>query len=90
MIQEYVAKGGFMFAMCSATDSLDIAGWERVDYIDPRIDGTPIEVAHQNKFKYNQSFAFKDFKTITDPLIYEFWDIDVSRYGNIPFPDRKF
>ena len=63
-----------MFAMCSATDSLDIALAGRgVDYIDPRIDGTPIEVAHQNKFKYNQSFAFKDFKTITDPLIYEFF-----------------
>ena len=90
MIQEYVAKGGFMFAMCSATDSLDIALAGRgVDYIDPRIDGTPIEVAHDNKFKYNQSFAFKDFKAITDPLIYEFSDIDVSRYGNIPFPERE-
>ena len=90
MIQEYVAKGGFMFAMCSATDSLDIALAGRgIDYIDPRIDGTPIEVAHQNKLKYGHSFAFKDFKTITDPFIYEFSDIDVSRYGNIPFPEKE-
>lgn len=90
MIQEYVAKGGFMFAMCSATDSLDIALAGRgVDYIDPKIDGTPVEVEYQSKFKYGETFAFQNFKVIPDPMIYEFSDIDVSRYGNIPFPERE-
>ena len=90
MIQEYVAKGGFMFAMCSATDSLDIALAGRgIDYIDPRIDGTPIEISHQSKLKFKQTFAFENFQTITDPMIHEFSDIDVSRYGNIPFPERE-
>ena len=90
MIQEYVAKGGFMFAMCSATDSLDVGlASQTVDIIDPRIDGTPIDPSFKNKLDFRQTFAFENFEIITDPNIYEFSDIDVSRYNNIPYPERE-
>ena len=90
MVQEYVAKGGFMFAMCSATDSLDIALAARsIDIIDPRIDGTPITVNFQEKLRFEETFAFEGFRVITDPMVYEFSDIDVSRYENVTQPEKE-
>lgn len=90
MVQEYVAKGGFMFAMCSATDSLDIALAARgVDIIDPRIDGTPMTVHFQEKLRYEESFAFQGFRVLTDPMVYEFSDIDVSRYEHVTQPHKE-
>ena len=76
-IKSYVANGGFLFAMCSATDSYDIGlTMENVDGVHPVFDGTPIDPSVQEKLDYSQSFAFTDFKVLPDPMVYEFSDID--------------
>ena len=77
-IRDYVGKGGFLFAMCSATDSYDIAlAAEGVDITEALIDGTPADPNAENRMDYSKSFAFREFTIITDPFVYEFSDIDV-------------
>ena len=77
-IRDYVGKGGFLFAMCSATDSYDIAlAAEGVDITEAAIDGTPADPNAENRMDYSKSFAFREFTIITDPFVYEFSDIDV-------------
>ena len=61
-IRDYVVGGGFMFAMCSATDSFDIAlSAEGVDICEAMFDGDGSDAAYQNKIDYNKTFAFTDF-----------------------------
>src|SRR5690606_19066822 len=72
-IRDYVVGGGFMFAMCSATDSFDIAlAAEGVDICEPMFDGDPSEPNYQSKIDYSKTFAFKDFILERNPNIYEF------------------
>ena len=76
-IKNYISNGGFLFAMCSATDSYDIAlSLENIDGVHSVFDGTPIDNDLQTKINYSKSLVFKDFKIYTDPMIYEFSDID--------------
>ena len=82
-IKEYVMSGGFLFAMCSATDSYDIAlAMKNADGVYSVFDGTPIDPIIQSKLDYNQCFAFTDFKLLSDPMIYEFSDIDLPSSNN--------
>jgi len=77
IIKSYVKDGGFLFAMCSATDSYDIAlAMGNVDGVEAVYDGTPINSDLQNILDYSQCFAFENFTIIPDPMIYEFSDID--------------
>ena len=63
MIKNYVNNGGFLFAMCSATDSFDIAlATQNIDVAHSVFDGTPIQKDLIDKLKYNETLAFKDFK----------------------------
>jgi hypothetical protein len=76
-IKEFVAGGGFMFAMCSATDSYDIAlAAEGVDICERMFDGDPADPHAQEKLDYEKTFAFTDFKLVRDPYQYEFSNID--------------
>ncbi|NQT25613.1 asparagine synthetase B [candidate division KSB1 bacterium] len=78
-IQTYVARGGFLFAMCSAADSYDIAlAAQNTDICDAVFDGDPIDPDYKGKLDYPQCFAFKDFKLYTNPMVYEYSDIDVT------------
>lgn len=78
-IDEYVIGGGFMFAMCSATDSYDIAlAAEGVDICGPMYDGDPADPNMNKKLDYSKGYAFENYKLYTDPLFYEFSDIDTS------------
>ena len=78
-IQSYVVRGGFLFAMCSATDSYDIAlSASGTDICDTVFDGDPIDSNYQNKLDFPSCFAFKDFKLYTNPMVYEYSDIDVT------------
>ena len=78
-IRDYVIGGGFMFAMCSATDSFDIAlAAEGVDICEPMFDGDPSDSGYQNKIDYSKTFAFKDFILERNPLRYEFSSIDMT------------
>ena len=79
-IKAYVAEGGFLFAMCSATDSFDIAlSAEGVDICESMFDGDPADPDAQSKLDYSKCLAFKDFKLVRNPLEYEFSDIDVTQ-----------
>jgi hypothetical protein len=83
-IRNYVIGGGFMFAMCSATDSFDIAlAAEGVDICEPMFDGDPSEPSYQSKIDYNKTFAFKDFILERSPMVYEFSSIDMTRRRKI-------
>ena len=76
-IKEYVSNGGFLFAMCSATDALDIAlAAHRTDIADIPYDATPVDPDYAEKLDYTATLAFKDFELITDPNVYEYSDID--------------
>ncbi|MCW5900623.1 MAG: asparagine synthetase B [Flavobacteriales bacterium] len=78
-IRDYVAGGGYLFTMCSGTDSYDIAlAAEGVDICTAEFDGDPMDPQAQQKLDYNKTFAFKDFKLVTDPMIYEFSEIDAT------------
>jgi hypothetical protein len=84
-IREYVVGGGFMFAMCSATDSFDIAlSAEGIDICEPMFDGDGSEPNYQNKVDYNRTFAFTDYILERSPNVYEFSSIDTSSKRNIP------
>jgi hypothetical protein len=77
IIKNYIGNGGFLFAMCSATDSYDIAlSLEGIDGVHSVFDGTPVEKNLSKKIDYQKTLAFKDFSIYPDPMIYEFSDID--------------
>jgi len=83
-IKDFVVGGGFMFAMCSATDSYDIAlAAEGVDICESMFDGDGADPDMNKKLDYSKGFAFKDYKLSTNPYEYEFSEID-----NEP-PNRK-
>ena len=78
-IRDFVIGGGFMFAMCSATDSFDIAlSAEGSDICDPMFDGDDSDPNYQSKVDYSRTFAFKDFILDRRPEHYEFSDIDTT------------
>lgn len=78
-IKSYVLQGGFLFAMCSATDSYDIAlAAENTDICDAVFDGDPVASDYQAQLNYDNCFAFEKFSIITSPMVYEFSDIDIS------------
>lgn len=78
-IRDFVIGGGFMFAMCSATDSFDIAlAAEGIDICENMFDGDPSENDYQNKIDYNKTFAFTNFQLERNPMIYEFSSIDMT------------
>lgn len=78
-IRDYVAGGGYLFTMCSGTDSYDIAlAAEGVDICAAEFDHDPIDPACQSKLDFSKAFAFRNFRLITDPMIYEFSDIDAT------------
>ncbi|WP_430971778.1 hypothetical protein [Sunxiuqinia rutila] len=78
-IQAYIARGGFLFAMCAATDTYDIArAADGVDICESMFDGDPADPHLNEKLNYNRTLAFRDFTVVKDPFQYEFSDIDVS------------
>jgi hypothetical protein len=84
-IRDYVVGGGFMFAMCSATDSFDIAlSADGVDICEPMFDGDASDANYQAKIDFNKTFAFKDFTLERSPLVYEFSSIDMTTKRKIP------
>jgi len=76
-IKEYIANGGFLFAMCSATDTYDIAlAAEQTDICDVMYDGDPPDPDAQNKLDFSKTLAFTDFTLERNSLRYEYSDID--------------
>ena len=78
-IRDFVAGGGYLFAMCSGPDSFDVAlAAEGVDICDVMFDGDPMDPQAQAKLDYTKTFAFTDFRIVTNPYEYEISDIDVK------------
>lgn len=90
-IRDYVAGGGYLFTMCSGTDSYDIAlSAEGVDICAPEFDHDPLDPQCQQKIDHGRTFAFKDFTLITDPMVYEFSNIDATDIHNTIGQERDF
>ncbi len=90
-IRDYVVGGGFMFAMCSATDSFDIAlAAEGVDICEPMFDGDASDADYQSRIDFGKTFAFKNFILERSPMVYEFSSIDMTRKRRIPFETDYF
>ncbi len=78
-LRDFVSSGGFLFAMCSATDSYDIAlAAQNLDICGPMFDGDAADPNSNEKLDFSQTFAFENFKLVMDPYIYEYSDIDVT------------
>ncbi|MEL6252781.1 MAG: asparagine synthetase B [Bacteroidota bacterium] len=84
-IKQYLTDGGFLFAMCSATDTYDIAlSADGVDICQAMFDGDGADPAAQQKLDYEKSLAFKDFTLVRSPYQYEFSDIDANLGRRVP------
>ena len=91
-IRDFVIGGGFMFAMCSATDSFDIAlSADGVDICEPMFDGDDSDGNYQSKIDYSKTFAFKDYILERNPTVYEFSDIDMTnKRASLPMEKDYF
>ena len=77
-IKKYIVNGGFLFAMCSATDSFDIAlAAQKVDIVSSVFDGSPVDSNYESKLNFSNAIAFEDYSLYTDPLVYEYSTIDI-------------
>lgn len=84
-IRDYVLRGGFLFAMCSATDTFDIAlAALKLDIVPDVFDGDPPESGSQAKLNFSQTFAFKNFVLEMNPFLYEYSDIDIPLSYSAP------
>ena len=83
-IKEFVLAGGFLFAMCSATDSYDIAlASEGVDICREMFDGDAMDSNIDNKLDFSKTLAFKNFSLVKNPNRYEFSSIDATEKRRI-------
>ncbi|MCH7522019.1 MAG: asparagine synthetase B [Candidatus Marinimicrobia bacterium] len=85
-LKNYVVQGGFLFAMCSATDSWDIAlAAQDFDMVDTPFDGTPPDRDVQNRLDFSKGVAFENYRIFTDPALYEYATIDIpASYASVP------
>ena len=89
-IKQFVLNGGFLFAMCSATDTFDIAlAAAKTDICDTMFDGDPIDPNCQSKLNYSQCLAFKNFRLELNPYVYEYSDIDLSKEISMSVPEKN-
>lgn len=81
-IRQYVEGGGFLFAMCSACDTVDIAlSAHGIDIVSKEYDHDGVTAGFQDKLDYERCFAFSGFRLISNPLVYEFSNVDTSDYA---------
>jgi hypothetical protein len=91
LIRDWVAAGGFLFAMCSATDTFDIAlAAQNVDICAEMFDGDPADPQADQKLDFTQTLAFKNFHLVQNPYTYEFSDIDMSDVAQRRGQDNDF
>jgi len=90
-IKNFVIAGGFLFTMCSGTDSYDIAlAATDTDICEQMYDGDPSENGYQSKLDYEKSLAFKDYTIEKNPMTYEYSDIDGTKLHKQPESQDKF
>jgi hypothetical protein len=92
-IKDFVRRGGFLFSVCSAPETFDIAlAAENVDICPREFDGDPIDPDAQSKLDYTQTLAFENFTLSFDPLLYRHSNIDTypERLVKFPTPDNDY
>jgi len=90
-IKKYIAKGGFVFAMCSAPITLDIAlASEDIDIVGTPFDGDDIDANFKTELDFSKTLAFEDFNLVTNPLVYEHSDVDVTKEAQQRGQDTYF
>ncbi len=90
-IRDYIQRGGFMFGMCSATDTYDIAlAAAGLDIAETMYDGDPADPHASDRLDYSRTLAFKDFRLEMDPFVYRFSDIDVTQEASQRGPESFF
>jgi hypothetical protein len=90
-IKAFVGGGGYLFAMCSATDSYDIAlAAEGTDICDKMYDGDAPNPNAQSMLDFGRTFAFKDFQLKKNPYEYEYSNIDMTQTRRVPFKSDYF
>ncbi|HDR52364.1 MAG TPA: asparagine synthetase B [Mariniphaga anaerophila] len=83
-IYNYVTNGGFLFAMCAATDTYDIArAATGLDIVGPMFDGDPADPHACDHLDFSKTFAFENFELEMDPNVYEFSNIDATNTRNV-------
>lgn len=84
-IRNFVVGGGFLFTMCSGTDSFDIAlAAHKTDICERMFDGDPRDPNCQNMLDYSMTFAFQNFTLYQDPMVYEYSNIDGTELHRLP------
>ncbi|MDU0368825.1 asparagine synthetase B [Hymenobacter endophyticus] len=90
-MQEFIAGGGFLFAMCSATDSYDIAlAGLGLDMVESMYDGDPADQQAQAKLNFNRTLAFQNFQLRMNPYEYEYSNIDMDPRERGVYEDNDF
>ena len=90
-IRDFVGGGGYMFSMCSAPDSFDVAlAAEGIDICDVPFDGDPIDPQAQSKLNFDNTFAFHNFKLSLNPYEYEISDINVNPHIHLTNKNSDF
>ncbi|GET26728.1 asparagine synthetase B [Prolixibacter sp. NT017] len=91
IIKNFVKNGGFLFAMCAATDTYDIAlAAHNTDICGPMYDGDPEDPDMDSKLDFGNTLAFQNFHIVKDPYAYEFSDIDVTETRKVKPEDDYF
>ena len=86
-IYDYVRRGGMLFSMCSAPETMDIAlAADGVDIVPSEFDGDPIDPGAAGKLDYSKTFAFENFVIVTDPMLYRHSDLDTYPERQLRFP----
>ena len=92
-IYDYVRRGGFLFSMCSAPETIDMAlAADGVDIVPREFDGDPVDPGCQSRLDYDQTFAFENFTVSVEPMVYRRSDIDTypDRLIRFPTPESDF
>ena len=90
-IKTYIANGGFLFAMCSGTDTFDIAlAAENTDICESMFDGDPADPQAQSKLNYDNCIAFRNFNLVKNPYEYEYSDIDATNTRKVKDDEDYF
>lgn len=78
-LKEYISNGGFLFTMCSATDTYDIAlASQYTDICESMFDGDPADQDANSKLDFSECIAFENFSVDLNPYVYEYSNIDVT------------
>jgi hypothetical protein len=83
-IEGFVSNGGFLFAMCTATETLDLAlASEGVDIAAAFADGTPMDPTASSRMRWDRALAFTDADLELSPSLAAFSSIDGHQVNGI-------